>query len=74
MANGLEYQFGDRLSSRVHLALNDFKSDSFAEVMRAEGRPESDIETLSFFAALGLRQFDGTPKPSLALWDSYRGE
>ena len=42
--------------------------------MRAEGRPESDIDTLSFFAALGLRTFDGTPKPALALWDSYRGE
>ena len=42
--------------------------------MRAQGRPETDIETLSFFAALGLRQFDGTPKPALAVWDSYRGD
>ena len=42
--------------------------------MRAEGRPESDIETLGFFAALGLRQFDGTPKPALAVWDSYLGD
>jgi hypothetical protein len=67
-------QLGDRLSFWVYLILSDFNLDSFAEVMRAEGRPESDIETLSFFAALGLRQFDGTPKPALAVWDSYRGD
>ncbi|MGH2621002.1 MAG: hypothetical protein ACRDHG_10600 [Anaerolineales bacterium] len=67
-------QLGERLSFWVYLILNDFNLDSFAEVMRAEGRPESDIETLSFFAALGLRHFDGTPKPALAVWDSFRRE
>ena len=67
-------QLGEWLSFWVYLILNDFNLDSFAEVMRAEGRPESDIETLSFFAALGLRQFDGTPKPALALWESFRAE
>lgn len=67
-------QLGERLSFWVYLILSDFNLDSFAEVMRAEGRPESDIETLSFFAALGLRQFDGTPKPALALWESFRAD
>ena len=66
-------QLGDRLSFWVYLILNDFNLNSFAEAMRAEGRPDSDIETLGFFAALGLRQFDGTPKPALAVWDSYHG-
>jgi len=66
-------QLGDRLSFWVYLILSDFNLDSFAAAMRAEGRPDSDIQTLGFFAALGLRQFDGTPKPALAVWDSYRG-
>ena len=67
-------QLGEQLSFWVYLILNDFNLDSFAEAMRAEGRPESDIETLGFFAALGLREFDGTPKPALAVWESFRAE
>ena len=30
------------------------------------------VRTLGFFAHVGLRRRDGTPKPALALWDSYR--
>jgi hypothetical protein len=33
-----------------------------------------DIETLGMFAAVGLQQFDGTPKPALAVWDAFREE
>ena len=70
----LHDQLGDRLSFWVYLILSDFNMDSFAKIMRAEGRAESDIEGLSTFAAVGLTHFDGTPKPALALWNAYRGE
>ena len=67
-------QLGDRLSFWVYLILTDFNMDSFAEIMRREGRAESDIEGLGMFASVGLLEFDGAAKPALALWDSYRGE
>jgi len=70
----LHNQLGDRMSFWVYLILSDFNMDSFAKIMRAEGRAESDIEGLSTFAAVGLTHFDGTPKPALALWNAYRGE
>jgi hypothetical protein len=40
--------------------------------MRRQGASETDVGTLGFFAHVGLRRRDGTPKPALALWDSYR--
>lgn len=67
-------QLGERLNFWVYLVLSDFNMDSFGEIMRSEGRPESDIEGLSTFAHVGLTHFDGTPKPALALWNAYRGE
>ncbi|MFV1859887.1 MAG: hypothetical protein ACC647_11145 [Anaerolineales bacterium] len=70
----LHDQLGDRLSFWVYLILSDFNMDSFAAIMRSQGRAESDIETLSIFASVGLTQFDGTPKPALTLWNAYRGE
>ena len=70
----LHDQLGDRLSFWVYLILSDFNMDSFAKIMRAEGRAESDIEGLSTFSSVGLTHFDGTPKPALALWNAYRGE
>ena len=70
----LHNQLGDRMSFWVYLVLSDFNMDSFAEIMRSQGRAESDIEGLGTFAAVGLTHFDGTPKPALALWNAYRGE
>ena len=65
-------QIGERLDFWVYILLNDIKMDAFREAMRAEGRAQDDIETLSFFATVGLRQADGEPKPALELWDQYR--
>jgi hypothetical protein len=67
-------QLGGRLRFWVNLILTDFDLDSFAKIMRREGRAESDIETLGLFASLGLLEFDGTPKPALARWNEYRGD
>ena len=38
----------------------------------APGAGERDVETLGFFAFVRLRRQDGSPKPALALWDSFR--
>lgn len=70
----LHDQLGDRLDFWVYLVLSDFNMDSFASIMRAEGRAESDIDGLGTFASVGLTYFDGTLKPALALWNAYRGE
>jgi hypothetical protein len=42
--------------------------------MRQQGRPESDIEGISMFSAVGLQHFDGAPKPAMAVWDAFRQE
>jgi hypothetical protein len=70
----LHDQLGDRMRFWVYLILSDFNMDSFGEIMRAEGRAESDIEGLGMFSSVGLTHFDGTPKPALALWNAYRSE
>lgn len=65
-------QLGPRLRFWVYLLLNDFSLDSYAQAMRTSGAGEQDINTLGMFAAAGLRQADGTPKPALAVWDGFR--
>jgi hypothetical protein len=65
-------QLGERLAFWVYLVLSDFNLDSYREIMQAQGTQEGDIETLGMFAAVGLQQFDGTPKPALAVWDAFR--
>jgi hypothetical protein len=67
-------QLGERLSFWVYLILTDFNMDSYGEIMRQQGRPESDIEGISMFSAVGLQRFDGAPKPALAVWDAFRQE
>lgn len=65
---------GERLVFWVYLLLNDFNMDSYAEMMRQQGSSERNIESLGMFASVGLREFDGTPKPAMQVWDSFRGE
>ncbi len=63
---------GERLAFWVYLLLNDFDMDSYAKAMRQQGLTDENIDTLGFFASVGLREFDGTPKPALEVWDSFR--
>lgn len=70
--NAIHSQIGGRLRFWVYLLLNDFNPDSYAEAMRRNGQDEGDIDTLGMFRAVGLREWDGTPKPALALWDEFR--
>lgn len=70
--DALHSQIGQRLAFWIYLLLSDFDPDEYAVAMRDQGRDEDDIDTLGMFAAVGLRQSDGTPKPALAVWDRYR--
>lgn len=65
-------QIGDRLNFWVYLILTDLNMDSISGMARDQGMPEKDLNTLSMFAHVGLRESDGTPKPALELWDRYR--
>jgi hypothetical protein len=68
----LHDQIGERLTFWIYLLLSDFDPEGYAEAMRDQGRGQADIDTLGLFAAVGLREADGTPKPALAVWDRYR--
>ena len=63
---------GERLVFWTYLLLNDFNMDSYASMMRGLGLDEANIQTLGMFASVGLREFDGTPKPAMQVWDSFR--
>lgn len=69
--NALHSQLGPRLTFWIYLILTDFDLESYAKTMRGSGQG-GDVETLGLFSAVGLREFDGTPKPALEVWDSYR--
>jgi len=63
---------GKRLAFWVYLLLNDFDMDSYAKAMRQQGLNDENIDTLGFFASVGLREFDGKPKPALEVWNLFR--
>jgi hypothetical protein len=69
--NAIHGQIGPRLTFWVYLLLNDFNLDSYAEMMKQQGQG-NDLGTLGLFASVGLREFDGTPKPAMEIWDSFR--
>lgn len=70
--NAIHTQIGERLTFWIYLTLNDFNLDSYAKMMKKQGTGDDDINTLGMFGSVGLRQFDGTPKAALQVWDSFR--
>ena len=70
--NAIHNQLGSRLAFWVYLVLNDFDMDSYAKASGQQGVSDTDINTLSMFSSLGLREMDGTPKPALEVWMSFR--
>jgi hypothetical protein len=52
--------------------LDDFNIDSYAEMMKRQGRDPQDAVSLGAFAYIGLRNSDGTPNPALEVWDGFR--
>ncbi|GAB4415386.1 MAG: hypothetical protein Kow002_00390 [Anaerolineales bacterium] len=72
--NAIHAQIGGRLVFWVYLLLDDFNLDSYTKYMREQGLGDRDLTSLGMFASVGLREFDGTPKPALEVWDSFRKE
>jgi hypothetical protein len=70
--NAIHSQIGQRLRFWVYLLLNDFNLGSYSLFMIGNGQNPLDIVTLGMFASVGLRNFDGAPKPAMAAWDSFR--
>lgn len=70
--NAIHRQIGSRLAFWVYLLLDDFNPDSYSKALRANGQSSNDINTLGMFASVGLCSLDGTPKPAMDLWDSFR--
>ena len=62
---------GDRLAFWIYLLINDFDLESYAKMMSDNGH-SADVNTLGMFASVGLTASDRTPKPALAVWDSFR--
>ncbi|MFN8381198.1 MAG: hypothetical protein U0V02_04625 [Anaerolineales bacterium] len=68
--NAIHNQLGPRLAFWVNTLLSDLNIDSYAKEM---GNAD-DASMLGNFAYIGLQNFDGSPKPALELWDSFRGK
>jgi hypothetical protein len=69
--NSIHDQIGKRLAFWIYLVLDDFNMDSYQSALQSQGQGDK-VNTLSFFSVLGLRTRNGTPKPALAVWDSFR--
>ncbi len=69
--NALHTQLGDRLSFWIYLILNDINGEAYRDFLAKNGM-ESTADTILWFAAVGLREIDGTPKPALQVWDGFR--
>ena len=72
--NAIHDQLGSRLRFWVYLLLNDFDLESYGKVFKEQGSSDADIQSLAMFSTLGLREWDGTPKPALEVWMSYRDD
>ena len=70
--NVIHAQLGPRLAFWVNTLLNDFNLDSYAKQMKKDGRNPQDATSLGAFAYIGLCNSDGSPKPALEVWDSFR--
>jgi hypothetical protein len=68
----IDAQLGRRLKFWIYLIIQDFNLESYRPVLESQGM-ESSVSTLGLFEAVGLRAYDGTPKPGLATWDGIRG-
>lgn len=70
--NAIHAQLGSRLAFWVYLVLNDFDMKSYAQFNGNQNVSDTDLNTLSMFSSLGLREMDGAPKPALEVWMSFR--
>ena len=66
--NAIHTQLGPRLAFWVNTLLSDLNIESYAKEMGSA----DDATMLGNFAYIGFQNFDGSPKPALELWDSFR--
>jgi hypothetical protein len=69
--NAIHGQIGERLAFWIYLLLNDFNLESYARLMKQQGHG-GYVETLGWFAHVGLRSASGEAKPALEVWDAFR--
>ena len=69
--DALHTQIGSRLAFWIYLLYNDFDLKSYGAMMLLQGHA-ADVPTLGMFTGVGLTTSDRTPKPALAVWDSFR--
>lgn len=68
--NAIHTQLGGRLSFWVYLILNDIDGEAYRDFLTQNGM-QTNADTILWFAAVGLRELDGTSKPALQVWDSF---
>jgi hypothetical protein len=67
----IDAQLGGRLTFWIYLIIQDFDLESYRPFLEVQGMGDS-VGPLGLFETVGLRAYDGTPKPGLATWDSLR--
>lgn len=67
----IDEQLGGHLVFWIYLIVQDFNLDAYRPVLEAQGMG-ANADTLGWFTSVGLRTYDGQPKPALGVWDSTR--
>ncbi len=70
--NAIHKQIGSHLVFWTYLLFNDLDMNSYSWFFLTSGANVLDVFTLGMFTSVGLRNADGTPKPALDVWDSFR--
>ena len=71
--NAIQVQLGERLFFWIYLILNDINGEAYRDFLAKNGM-ETTADTILWFAAVGLREIDGTPKPALQVWDGFHNK
>ena len=66
--SAIHHQIGARLHFWIYLVLDDINGEAYRDFLAQNGM-ETNVDTILWFAAVGLREMDGTPKPALKIWD-----
>ena len=69
--NAIHTQLGNRLTFWIYLILNDIDGEAYRDFLAQNGMA-TNADTILWFAAVGLRELNGTPKPALQVWDGFR--
>lgn len=65
--NAIYSQIGERMAFWIYLLARDINVESYGQYIKG-----TDLDTLGFFATVGLITYEGHPKPALETWDSPR--